>query len=400
MSIKYSVVLPVLNGAETLHQTFPEMLRTIDRDDVEFVVSSNLSDDATKDIVLACNDPRVSYFEPPRRLCLGEHLNFAYLQAVGEWQGHIGHDDHLFPSRFDYADKVIDEYSPQLIRGKTLSYIWPNYPHKELSNAFCPCSFDKAVSVWDGMTLAKQLINTAVIPGGGQWVVRKRILEAIRKKVGCRSATGVEFFLFRAGALLSEKVVLSNYPFFMQGSHISSGGTQIFTDKALLNDRITWNRSLECPKWQYCPFNSHGFLSVSMDSAMQVCDIFQEELGGKNIDEWFWLKYAKSDFQTAINLGQIPAENIKFFYEGRKSFPIHLQVMSVFRELAKDFYRKFIKKKPVTVVDETLDNVYQTENCFGWPHHLKAELFGLKSMKGAPAAIEKYFEDSFHFKEL
>ena len=127
---KYSIVLPTLNGRETLAIVLPAMLREISRPDVEWVVSDNRSDDGGYEwlLKLATTDRRLRVVRPAHRLCIGEHLEFTYRFAKGEWLCHIGDDDLLLPNRFEILDRVIDQTGADIIRGRFLRYLWPGYP--------------------------------------------------------------------------------------------------------------------------------------------------------------------------------------------------------------------------------------------------------------------------------
>ena len=78
---KYSLVLPVLDGAETLPITLAH-LNKCPYKDLEVVISNNRSSDQTKYIVESFDDPRFKLVEPPNRLGWSENLAFAYQHAA------------------------------------------------------------------------------------------------------------------------------------------------------------------------------------------------------------------------------------------------------------------------------------------------------------------------------
>src|SRR5215218_7847117 len=123
MRPKYSIILPTLNGKRTLSVTLPAMLRT-DRDDVEWVISENHSDDGTYQAIrdIVADDERVRLVRPPERLPLGKHLEFAYQQATGRWLSHVGDDDHLLPWRFQLLDQILED------DGEDCSLVRAEYP--------------------------------------------------------------------------------------------------------------------------------------------------------------------------------------------------------------------------------------------------------------------------------
>ena len=59
----FSVVIPTYNRADLVRQAAVSVIHQ-SLDDVEVVVSDNLSTDETRDVVRALDDPRVRYVQP------------------------------------------------------------------------------------------------------------------------------------------------------------------------------------------------------------------------------------------------------------------------------------------------------------------------------------------------
>ena len=72
--MKYSIVLPTLNGGDYLKEVIKKYLK-FTRDDVEFIVSDNLSDDGTYEFLSNINDTRFKIIQPDKRLTLIITLN-------------------------------------------------------------------------------------------------------------------------------------------------------------------------------------------------------------------------------------------------------------------------------------------------------------------------------------
>ena len=73
--VKYSIILPVRNGLETLSETLPFMLERIKRDDVEIIISDNFSKDSLDVLISQLNDKRLKYFKTQKNYFWGKILN-------------------------------------------------------------------------------------------------------------------------------------------------------------------------------------------------------------------------------------------------------------------------------------------------------------------------------------
>ena len=310
MRPKYSIILPTLNGARTLSLTLPAMLR-IQRDDVEWVVSENHSDDDTWPMLqeIAADDERVKLIQPAERLPLGKHLEFAYRHATGKWLSHLGDDDHLLPWRFDLLDQVLDQAGEKcgLVRGEYVRYSWPNFPEASVANSVDPAAFASRCELVSGTKFAAELLNRVHIHGGGSWVVRNDIASGVRKQCGWfASPQHVEFFAMRAAACLSDEVALLHLPLFVLGRHGKSSGSQYFLPRES-NQEKTWDWSFEDPEqYGHAPFNWKSYSTLSLDGALAVQRAFAAELGGVRIDWKTWLKAIHSEMMRLIAYRQLP----------------------------------------------------------------------------------------------
>lgn len=325
MRPKYSIILPTLNGKRTLSVTLPAMLR-IDRDDVEWVISENHSDDGSYQAIreIVADDDRVKLIRPPQRLPLGKHLEFAYQHATGRWLSHIGDDDYLLPWRFELLDQVLENVGPScgLIRGGYLRYSWPDYPDPEVANSLDAATFSRDVSVKAGVQLARELLNVAHIYGGGSWVVRTDLASAVRRRCGAfASPQHVEFFAMRAAAAMSEQVALLGLPLFILGRHTKSSGSQYFLPKGTSPDQ-TWNWSFEDPEYyRYSPFNWKSYSTLSLDAALAVQAEFSQELGNVAIDWRAWGKRVHSEMMRLVAYRQLPSQARREFLSAVATVP-------------------------------------------------------------------------------
>jgi glycosyltransferase involved in cell wall biosynthesis len=305
---KYSVVIPVLNGYNSLSKTLPYMLK-INRDDVEFVISENHSNDETYDFINTLNDPRIKLVRPKEQLPAGKNLEFAYLHATGEWQGHIGDDDVLMPNRFDIIDSILhDNKEVSVINTGYLRYFWNDYHDKLKANTLIPGkSFTGGCEIINGRKLAAELLNSKSVHGGGSWLVNKRIINQIRDRSGFfASPQNLEFFSVRASCALSKYVARIDLPLWIMGRHQGSSGTQALSRDSNHQESM-WDWSFEDPdSFQYSPYQYKGYTPISLDGALRVKHDFSEELQGIDVDMQYWALSAILDIEKMIFNGKLP----------------------------------------------------------------------------------------------
>ena len=325
MRPKYSIVLPTLHGGRTLAVTLPAMLR-IDRDDIEWVVSENHSEDGSYQIIrdIVADDERVKLVRPRERLPLGKHLEFAYQQASGRWLSHIGDDDHLLPWRFELLDQALERAgeSCSLVRGEYVRYSWPEYPEADKANSLDAAHFDRTFALHPGKVFAAQLLNQVHIHGGGAWVVRSDVVQTVRRRSGFfASPQHVEFFAMRAAAALGDQVATVGLPLFILGRHSKSSGTQYFNPKAS-NREQTWDWAFEDPEsYRYCPLNWKSYSTLSLDGALTAQAMLKDELGSVPVAWHDWTRTIHSEMIRLVQYGQLPREARRDFLHAVRQVP-------------------------------------------------------------------------------
>jgi glycosyltransferase involved in cell wall biosynthesis len=122
-----SIVIPTRARIETLRSCLKTCVEQ-DFDRCEFVVSDNVSNDGTEDLVrdICRSDARFKYFNPGRRLGMAENYEFALSKAQGRYIGYIGDDDGLIPGGLKKLSAVIAQENPgAIISSCRPHYIWP-----------------------------------------------------------------------------------------------------------------------------------------------------------------------------------------------------------------------------------------------------------------------------------
>ena len=294
MKIKYSIVIPSLNGLEGLRVTLPYML-SIDRDDFEIIVSDNCSEDGLWDYLCSVNDPKLKIFKTAKRLPHSKHLDFAYSKSTGEWIGHIGDDDLILRNRFDILDDIVSEC--ELIVGNDLRYVWKNHsiePENSIGVENLGVYSLKCDRI-KGMDYYQQLINKVAVSGGGCWMVNREVYKKVVNKFGYFSpdAANVEFFALRASAYFSKNVIHIDYPLFINGRMNKSSGSTLL--KHHNKDIFDWSFENPGGMWHYCPIPTYSYCTISLDAALRVenvlrTNMFSKITWGKNCMDAFLCK--------------------------------------------------------------------------------------------------------------
>ena len=97
---KVTVLMPVYNGAEYLHQAIDSVLNQT-FSDFEFLIINDGSTDTTEEIILSCDDPRIRYVKNEHNIGLTATLNKGLELASGEYVARVDSDDVMQPQRLE-----------------------------------------------------------------------------------------------------------------------------------------------------------------------------------------------------------------------------------------------------------------------------------------------------------
>ena len=121
-----SVIVPTRERCETFHSA----LKTIcgqDFADAEFIVSDNVSEDNTADVVASFNDPRLRYIRTPKRLGMSGNYGFALGHARGTYVTILGDDDGFIPGALSVLAQWVCATNVDAVSWQEATYYWPSY---------------------------------------------------------------------------------------------------------------------------------------------------------------------------------------------------------------------------------------------------------------------------------
>jgi glycosyltransferase involved in cell wall biosynthesis len=350
MKPKYSLVIPALNGLASLRVTLPYML-SIPRSDFEIVISDNCSDDGSLDYLNSISDSRLIVVSPSSRLPHSANLNFAYKHASGEWVNHMGDDDLVFPDRFERLDEITlqaEQNSCDIIIGKSIRYIWPENIYESPNSVNSEGLFEYAngMEIVDGRETYRELINTLSIPGGGESLIRRELVQKVVDQFGyiCPPDPYVEFFALRVCCYLARNVMKIDSPLYINGRMSKSVGNTLLANK----NKFNWR--LENPRgsWKYCPLDTYSYCTISLDAALAVEDL----LGTNYLNKIFWgsicTKYAVGAARgTSIDNERTP--KARLLYQCLTNYPIGF-VLGVTQKVSEKVGGYIIAKIRTTVL--------------------------------------------------
>lgn len=303
---RYSVVLPVLNGGETLPLTLQHLL-SIPYQNFEVIVSDNHSSDNTASFLSSIQDSRLKVISPPSRLGWSENLAFAYQHASGEWQFHIGDDDVVLPTRFEILDELLEqEPNTDVLWTRHFRYYWPSYNKLDLANVIDTCSFTGLYSVIDPKYLPFLIRGTSV-DAGCCLTVHKSLIQRVINRYGFwTTSQHGEAFSHRAALLNAKKVVSLDLPLAIMGRHSKSIATQHLQSKEHygLKGETDIQHSdpddFPCTPWKY-----KGYISWSL-SALGTLIQSDNRIPPLTSGEWAsWFYATLSEVKSLRNKNQI-----------------------------------------------------------------------------------------------
>ncbi len=282
-----SLIIPTRERAQTLVFTLASALNQ-DSQAFEVVVSDNVSEDETRDVVERCLDSRVRYFRTERRLSMCDNYEFALRQARGKYVIFIGDDDAVMPHALDKLIAMLNAASESLVYMWPLHiYDWPvdGQPAKisHLARRTPPISIDLKRK-------AKSVIRLGgwkyyELPTAYHCAVPKSVLDSIRTRTGrVFHSTQPDVFTAMAIPVLADKALNVGFTVTLSGRSARSNGLGFVTKKALPN--------IERFIREYGDYRFHSTLypgvsaaaNMIPDAVLVARDLFSEFYEGVSFD--------------------------------------------------------------------------------------------------------------------
>lgn len=140
MQVKLSIIIPTKNRYNYLKAVI-QILIKIERQDVEFVITDNSTDDvAFEDFIKSLNDSRIRYFFIKHNISQTENSDYALSNAIGKYVCFIGDDDIILDNIFLMIDEMEKKNIDCLIQSP-VDYYWSDVKFKYSLGSQRPSSF-------------------------------------------------------------------------------------------------------------------------------------------------------------------------------------------------------------------------------------------------------------------
>ena len=134
-----SVIIPTRERCDTLYSALKTVCEQ-DFSEVEFIVSDNVSEDDTANVVKAFSDPRLKYIRTPKRLSMTGNYNFALRHARGTYITILGDDDGFIPGALSVLANWARATGIDAISWREAAYYWPTHSLPGSATFLaCPC---------------------------------------------------------------------------------------------------------------------------------------------------------------------------------------------------------------------------------------------------------------------
>jgi len=154
---KFTIIIPTRERADTLYYALKTCV-TQEYDNLEILVSDNLSVDNTHDIVNSFQDSRIKYFNTGQRLSMSHNWEFALEKVSEGYVSFLGDDDGFLPNSIAELSQILTGNPLKAINWRSDQYLWPSYSRINRVNLL-KISLNDELTVLNGKDELLKLIN-------------------------------------------------------------------------------------------------------------------------------------------------------------------------------------------------------------------------------------------------
>lgn len=230
-STKFTIVIPTRERCDTLYWSLHTCVSQR-YENLEILVSDNYSQDATRDVVMSFNDPRIRYVNTGKRVSMTANWEFALAHVEDGYVTYIGDDDGMMPNALVELNQLICETKAEAVAWQKADYFWPTYWEATFRNTLKIPLGSACKSLSASKMLAKLLtfqVTYIALPCIYNSVVHRDVIR--------RAQNGTERF-FRsinpdvyssiALAAVIDRYIYSHRPYSVGGTSGHSGGASFF----------------------------------------------------------------------------------------------------------------------------------------------------------------------------
>lgn len=243
---KYTIIIPTRDRAETLAATIRTCLRQR-YENLEIIVSDNVSSDNTKAVVDSFESPRIRYINPGERLSMAGHFDFALRHASDGFVMCIGSDDGVMPDAVEYVASLVKQYGVDAVSCRQASYVWPNFVDQTIAGRFSFGGPRDDVEVrksaeWIEKTLNFRAPYCFDLPNLYCGFVHKRVIDKGYRHGRYFNSITPDAYAAFATAIFIDEFVYSHKPFVIAGASSKSNGASAMHTVEVSKEFNTFNQ--------------------------------------------------------------------------------------------------------------------------------------------------------------
>lgn len=238
--MKFTVLLPTRNRLELLKYAV-ESVRRQDYSDWEIIISDNFSEQDIAGYVQSLTDPRIKYFRTKSFVPVTDNWNNALAQSSGDYVTMLGDDDCLMKGYFSTIEKMIHQYTPDVIYHSAFLYSYPKvlpsfpdgflepYGYAEfLRTAKAPFLLDEK----EARRLVKQSMNFRVVFGYNMQfaIMSGTFIASLRDKGEFFQSPYPDYYAMNVMFLKARRILVFPKPVVTIGISPKSFGFHYFND--------------------------------------------------------------------------------------------------------------------------------------------------------------------------
>jgi len=284
---KFTVIIPTRDRAATLGPTLKTCLRQ-SYPNYEIIVSDNVSDDNTREVVASIGDPRIRYINPGRRLSMSGNFEFALRHVREGFLMFIGADDGLMPDAISYVDQLARQHQVLAVSCRQAIYSWPNFPDASMAGRFLITYATKHTEIRQTDEWIRHSLRFAAhycfdLPNLYCGFVHKSVVDRAMVNGTYFHSRTPDAYSALASALFLDRYAFSHIPFVIAGaSPASTGWSQLHrvgSDKE--SEKFERENDIELAEgFVNCP----SFQVILGEAFSKLAFAFKEQCSGYKLD--------------------------------------------------------------------------------------------------------------------
>lgn len=317
----FSIVIPTYNRSNLLRCAIQSVLRQT-FPDFEILVSDNVSQDDTREVVAQFGDPRVKYLRPEQHLVIADNWEFGRSRATGKLILMLADDDALVPNALELFAGEHHRHDADFLFSSLAEYRDRTFMGPQFNSVTCP-AFSGRSRVIDPSEFLGPLFAFRPLFNchPSAYVFEKRLAGSIASRCGRFFQTnGVEFFAWPLAAAFARKIVHLDLPLTILGRTSKSWGSNLVLCNPG-NKRIKEFTSDASQERIAAPLSNFTMCNLMAEGMLTAKKLFPRELEQYQFDEISYLKQTFFELRRRQNLGVDVSQEMAELLDYLTGFP-------------------------------------------------------------------------------